>query len=84
VHLFYVGFNTNACIIYRDYGIKDMTARGYHGIPVRDATTGMETAETYQDMICTKGVIATLEQFGSYTVATDELVAALAQAEQPE
>jgi nicotinamidase-related amidase len=84
VHLFYVGFNTNACIIYRDYGIKDMIERGYHGILVRDATTGMETAETHDTMACTEGIIATLEQFGAYTVATDELIESMSQAEQPE
>ena len=78
LHLFYVGFNTNACIVERDYGIRDMMGRGYHGILVRDATTGMETHETLPDMTCTRGQIASLEQFGAYTIAATELVEALA------
>jgi nicotinamidase-related amidase len=77
LHLFYVGFNTNACMIYRDYSIKEMIARGYHGILLRDATTGMELADTVDDMICTRGQIASLEQFGAYTLETEELINAL-------
>jgi nicotinamidase-related amidase len=77
MHLFYVGFNTNACIVGRNYGIMAMMARGYHGILVRDATTGMEISETIDAMTCTLGQIATLEQFGAYTVTTDQLIASL-------
>lgn len=77
LHLFYVGFNTNACIVMRDYGILAMMRRGYHGILVRDATTGMEVADTVDDMTCTRGQIASLEQFGAYTVTTDQLITAL-------
>lgn len=80
LHLFYVGFNTNACMLYRTYGIMQMTGRGYSCILLRDATTGMETAETQPTMACTNGIIATLEQFGNYTVSTDELVKSLNQA----
>lgn len=83
VHLFYVGFNTNACMIYRTYGITEMSGRGYNCILLRDATTGMETAETLPTMACTKGIIATLEQFGNFTVATDELVQSLREAKKP-
>jgi hypothetical protein len=57
-----------------------MTGRGYSCILLRDATTGMETAETQPTMACTEGIIATLEQFGNYTVSTDELVKSLNQA----
>jgi hypothetical protein len=60
-----------------------MIERGYHGILVRDATTGMETADTLDTMACTEGIIATLEQFGGFTVATDELIAAMTQAKRP-
>jgi nicotinamidase-related amidase len=77
LHLFYVGFNTNACVVMRDYGILAMMARGYHGILVRDATTGMEIADTVADMICTRGQIASREQFDAYTVSTDQLIEAL-------
>ena len=77
LHLFYVGFNTNACVMMRDYGLPAMSRRGYHVILVRDATTGMETSDTIEEMICTRGAIADIEQFIGYTVASTQLVAAL-------
>ena len=76
--LFYVGFNTNACIVMRDYGTYAMHTRGYEVVLVRDCTTGMETCETVGELICTRGQIATLEQFGIYTVTSEQLTKALA------
>jgi len=76
--LFYVGFNTNACIVMRDYGTFAMHARGYETVLVRDCTTGMETHETLPGLACTRGQIASLEQFGAHTMTSDELIAALA------
>ena len=75
--LFYVGFNTNACIVGRDYGTKAMDRRGYDVVLVRDCTTGMETHETKEGLICTRGQIASLEQFGVYTITSGEIVEAL-------
>lgn len=77
LHLVYVGFNTNACIMFRDYGLPAMNARGYSTILVRDGTMGMETAQTYKDSTCTRGAIADLEQFGSYTLSSREIIDAL-------
>jgi len=77
LHLVYVGFNTNACIMLRDYGLPAMNRRGYTTILVRDGTFGMETATTSQDSACTRGAIADLEQFGSYTLSSREIVDAL-------
>ncbi len=77
--LFYVGFNTNACIVMRDYGTYAMHTRGYEVILVRDCTTGMETHETTGELICTQGQIATLEQFGIYTVTAAQLDQALVE-----
>lgn len=79
LHLFYVGFHANMCIITRDYGTMAMWSRGYHVILVRDCTTGMETHETQEGLICTRGAIATLEQInpGIYTVTSEQLIRAL-------
>ena len=82
--LFYVGFNTNACIVMRDYGTLAMNARGYDVILVRDCTTGMETHETLADMTCTRGQIATLEEFGIYTVTGEQLRDSLENSESGE
>jgi len=77
--LLYVGFNTNACIVRRDYGTLAMHDRGYEVVLVRDCTTGMETHETLATLACTRGQIATLEQFGITTVASQQLIDALAE-----
>ncbi len=77
--LFYVGFNTNACIVMRDYGTYPMHSRGYEVVLVRDCTTGMETCETVGELACTRGQIATLEQFGIYTVTSEQLTEALSR-----
>jgi nicotinamidase-related amidase len=78
--LLYVGFNTNACIVMRDYGTFAMHQRGYEVLLVRDCTTGMETHETTKELICTRGQIASLEQFGAYTVTSAQVVEALGAA----
>lgn len=83
LHLFYIGFNTNACLMGRDYGVPRMSGRGYHTIVVRDCTTGMETAETYKDLTCTVGTIADIEQFYGYSVASDQLIKSLDTARKP-
>lgn len=75
--LFYAGFNTNACILWRDYGTMEMSRRGYEVILVRDCTTGMESAETQGTLSQTRGAILFLEMFGQYSVASDELIAGL-------
>jgi len=77
LHLFYVGFHTNACIVMRDYGVYDMRYRGYHAVLVRDCTSGMETHETQDDLTCTRGEIASLEQFDVYTITSDQMIGAL-------
>lgn len=77
--LLYVGFNTNACIVMRDYGVWAMHSRGYEIILVGDCTTGMETHETQPDLVCTEGQIATLEQFGVYTMLSEHIIKALSQ-----
>ena len=80
LHLFFVGFNTNACIMMRDYGLPAMARRGYQTILLRDCTTGMEIADTVDTMTCTEGTIADIEQFLGYTLTSTELIQALSEA----
>lgn len=77
LHLMYAGFNTNACIIYRDYGTLAMQRRGYNIILVRDCTTGMETHESTEELWLTRAIISTLEMFDCCSVTSKEVVAAL-------
>lgn len=75
--LFFLGFNTNACVLLRDYGTLEMGKRGYEVILVRDCTTGMESFETTDELWQTRGAILFLEMFGKYSVASEELIAGL-------
>jgi nicotinamidase-related amidase len=77
--LFFAGFNTNACILTRDYGTLQMRTRGYEVILVRDCTTGMESKETQPTLSQTNGAILFLEMFGHYTVASGDVIAGLKQ-----
>ena len=77
LHLFFLGFNTNACVMMRDYGLPAMARYGYHAVLLRDCTTGMEIADTLDGLVCTAGTIATIEQFLGYTITSQELVEAL-------
>lgn len=77
--LFYLGFNTNACILWRDYGTMEMGRRGYEIILLRDCGTGMESFETHDALGQTRGAVLFLEMFGQYSLTSDELIAGLPQ-----
>lgn len=72
--LFFAGFNTNACILSRDYGTIEMSKRGYQVLLVRDCTTGMESFESQATLAQTNGAILQLEMFGQYTVTSGEMM----------
>lgn len=77
--LFYCGFATNICVLFRDYGMVAMSRqRGYEAILVRDATTGIETADTYEGLQLTHGVIGLTEHILGYTTAAASLLEACA------
>lgn len=73
--LIFAGFNTNACILSRDYGTTQMSSRGYQVILARDCTTGMETRDTQPTLSQTNGAILILEMFGQYSITSDEIIA---------
>jgi nicotinamidase-related amidase len=75
--LIYAGFNTNACILMRDYGTLAMSQRGYEVILLRDCTTGMESRHTLPTLGQTNGAILLLEMFGQYSLTSEELLSGL-------
>lgn len=75
--LLYAGFNTNACIINRNYGTIRMRDRGYRIILVRDCTTGMESKESQPTLAQTRGTILNLEMFACFTVISEDLIAGI-------
>ena len=54
LHLIYVGFATNWCVLGRDYGIRAMSGRGYNIILLREATTGVEFPDTVDQLFTTE------------------------------
>lgn len=78
--LFVAGFNTNACIITRDYGALEMRKRGYQVVLVRDCTTGMEAKHTQASLSQTSGAILFLEMFGQYSITSGEIIAGFSPA----
>ncbi len=73
--LLYAGFNTNACLITRDYGMLQMcNDRGYQTILVRDCTTGMESRYTQTSLGQTEGAILFFEMFGQYSVTSSDII----------
>jgi nicotinamidase-related amidase len=75
--LLFAGFNTNACILVRDYGTLAMSDRGYEVILIRDCTTGMESRDTQPALSQTCGAVLFLEMFGKYSITSDEIMAGL-------
>ncbi len=75
--LLFAGFNTNACILVRDYGTLAMSERGYEVILIRDCTTGMESADSHPTLAQTQGAILLLEMFGQYSITSNEIRAGL-------
>lgn len=76
LHVFYAGFATNWCIMYRDYGILAMSQRGYNIILVRDATTGVEFHDTVETRAATELTIREIETKHGWSTTTGALVAA--------
>lgn len=73
--LLYAGFNTNACVVTRDYGMLQMcNDRGYQTILVRDCTTGMESRYTHASLGQTEGAILFFEMFGQYSVTSSDII----------
>lgn len=72
LHLFYAGFATNMCILYRDYGTREMDRRGYNILLLRDCTDGIECRETREGRWQTQAAILSIEVgVGCSVLSTD-------------
>jgi len=77
LHLFYVGFATNVCIPFRDYGLRAFRKRGYNLILLRDCTTAIETHDTVEDLLITRLAIRDFELMDvAWTTTSEEFVEA--------
>lgn len=76
LHLFYCGFAANMCVPFRDYGMRAMKARGYEIVLIRNCTTAIEVADTFEDFTISKMAVVDTELTIGYTVSSGDLVSA--------
>jgi nicotinamidase-related amidase len=72
--LFYVGFATNMCVLYRPYGMITMHSLGYEVILIRDATTAVEFHDTLDGMWATKLAIRYVGYALGYTTTSQDFI----------
>ncbi len=84
MHLFYAGFATNMCILFRDYGTRAMSQRGYNIILLRDCTTGIEYADTVHGRWLTHAAIASIEVGVGHTTTSEQFLSACAALPSPQ
>ena len=73
LHLLFAGFATNWCVLGRDYGIRSMARYGYNIVLLRDATTGVEFPDTYDDLFTTEIAIREVEQQYGFSASNADL-----------
>jgi nicotinamidase-related amidase len=78
VHLFYAGFATNDCVLFKDYGVRAMAQRGYNVMFLRDCTAGIEDARTLHRRENTEAATRYIELYNCSLTSSD-LIAALAE-----
>jgi nicotinamidase-related amidase len=77
LHLFYAGFATNWCVLYRDYGMLAMSQRGYNLILIRDATTGVEFHDTVATCTATEIQIREIETKYAWSTTVEAFLKAV-------
>jgi nicotinamidase-related amidase len=77
LHLVYVGFATNECIIRRSVGIHKMASLGFNVIILRDATLGTELADISITHKITEGAILDIEKGFGFSATSEDLIRAL-------
>ena len=67
LHVLYAGFATNWCVTNKNYGLQAMSTRGYNVVLLRDATTAVETHDSFQDEMMKKTAIRTAEMMTGFS-----------------
>ena len=74
--LYYMGFATNMCVPFRDYGMRAMKDRGYEIILVEDCTTAIEVEDTADELALSRACKIDAALTIGYTVQSADLLAA--------
>lgn len=77
LHLIFAGFATNWCVLGRDYGIRSMARYGYNIVLLRDATTGVEFPDTYDNLFTTEIAIREVEQQYGFSASNSDFFQAV-------
>ena len=75
-NLIYCGFATDMCILFAPGGIQSMAGFGYRTFLMRDATAGIDFADTFADRIATRWAIRYFETHYGDTIRSAEFIAA--------
>ncbi|MDQ0878862.1 nicotinamidase-related amidase [Paenibacillus sp. V4I3] len=78
--LFYMGFETDECVMHSDYGINNMHSFGYMTNIVRDCTTTYESADTIEGSWRTKVAIEQIEKRWGYSIKSNDLLRSIKSA----
>ena len=76
LHLLYVGFLANWCVLCRDYGIRAKARQGYNTIILRDAIAGTEYPDTIESGLSTEFAIREVEQQYGFSVSNEDFLEA--------
>lgn len=77
LHLLYVGFAANMCMLARDYGMRSMHQRGYNVVLLRDCTTGIEARDTVQTQTLKQAAVLEVEMMLGFTSTSGEFARAV-------
>ncbi|ULL14753.1 isochorismatase family protein [Paenibacillus sp. H1-7] len=72
--IFYMGFETDECVIHSEYGIINMQSYGYMTNIVRNCTTTYESAETMERLWRTRVSIEQIEKRWGYSISSNDLL----------
>jgi nicotinamidase-related amidase len=76
LHLIYVGFATNWCIQFKEYGMRDQARQGYNCILLRDCTNATESADTLDGELLLRAAIREIESAVGWTAAGKDFIEA--------
>lgn len=75
-NLIYTGFAADMCVLRAPGGIEPMAPRGYRIYLVRDATIGVECADTFAERVATRWAIRYFETHFGDTIRVQDFLAA--------
>ncbi len=76
LHLVYVGFATNMCLMGRDFAVRPMAWLGYNTIVLRDCTTAVEFDASLAELTATRMALAEMEHFYGYSALSTDFIRA--------